>query len=734
MRSELRVRVAVAIVSALLVALAPGTPGGHSEARAAAPVTVDASSAIQEIRFEFTGGSTFTPRELRRQMTLSEVQPTTGLRRALSFLPFVPDVGRARLNPVELQQNVARLRRFYELAGFPEARIGYRVTPADAADRFDITFEIEEGAPRIVQGVRFLGADSAAFVPPERVAGAFEDRRRRAERLRGSRLSEAVVTRLEGRMRGFWNDRGFAFAEVRVEARVDSLARTGELLVHTRPGPETRIGEIRVEGTEGLRDDVVRRELPFRAGDLYAARKLVEGQREIQGLPAIRLALVDAPLPEEADSTIDVRVRVTEAEPRLLEGELGYVSDAGLQGELRATHHNFLGSSRGLTASVVARPGTLARVDDPEELYRGSLTLQQPYVFDRRLSWLVGPFLEFQDDLGGRSREFGGTSTLVFALSPLRSLALQYQLSRRRIFELRAGDLTAGRLDFLTLLALNAPGVLDSLGRQVDLSQLSLTGTVGTLDNVAAPRQGFVFRPALALTLPGGLNSYEYGRVDLSLTGFLPLRRGVGVVTRVSAGRLYPYGRSLPVNDEVGYLKYLGFRDAAFTAGGVNDNRGWGNRLLGPKYPDVRFRSDVSPDTGADTLTAYAVGFVPLGGLQRLSLSTELRLPLPGFGPEWGSFLFLDGGRVWTDDPTFAPPTLGIDQERFYYAAGVGIDFKTAVGAVRLSAGYKLNPSLLDLADSREVLNRIEAETSLIGIPQGQHRRWQLHLAIGSSF
>ena len=57
------------------------------------------------------------------------------------------------------------------------------------------------------------------------------------------------------------------------------------------------------------------------------------------------------------------------------------------------------------------------------------------------------------------------------------------------------------------------------------------------------------------------------------------------------------------------------------TAGGTNDVRGWGDRMLGPKVPDVEANIE-----GADTVLT-ADRYVPIGALARLSGSVELASP-----------------------------------------------------------------------------------------------------------
>ena len=174
--------------------------------------------------------------------------------------------------------------------------------------------------------------------------------------------------------------------------------------------------------------------------------------------------------------------------------------------------------------------------------------------------------------------------------------------------------------------------------------------------------------------------------------------------------------------------KFLQLRDATFTAGGSGDVRGWDNRLLGPKVPDVRFT------TVGDSLVPYVEGYVPLGGFTRTSFSLELQLPLPGFGPKVGWHTFLDGGRVWTNDARYDLEGDPNGQERLFVATGAGIDIRTPVGPIKFSVGYKLNPSITDLVDGADLQQGVTAGIPIDDLPKKNSRRWQLHLAIGASY
>jgi outer membrane protein assembly factor BamA len=163
------------------------------------------------------------------------------------------------------------------------------------------------------------------------------------------------------------------------------------------------------------------------------------------------------------------------------------------------------------------------------------------------------------------------------------------------------------------------------------------------------------------------------------------------------------------------------------TAGGTNDVRGWGSRQLGPKFPDVEVRVE-----GTDTILS-ADQYVPLGALARASGSLELRLPAPGLSSAWGVHLFLDGGSAWTPDDRFTREVIVPGETDFRFATGAGLHYGTPVGAIRLSMGYKINPSELDQRSAGEVLEALENGQPVTSVETEWLRRLHLHLSVGLS-
>jgi outer membrane protein insertion porin family len=706
----------LSLLPLLLLPLALGAcaSGGGTIAADTPLYLVNEQTQVRDIRFDFAEDQTFETELLMEQIALTEPSGLFGsvaLQRRLSFIPLVPDVGAHPFSPVVMQKDVVRLERYYNRNGFLSPEVDWLVRLDSARNVVTVLFTIDEGPPLLLEELIFQGPDgepATALFPPNLRPDwtAFRDE---ISLRQGTRLDDFTLIQLENQTRSWVRDQGYAFANVTADAAVDSLRNRADVTLVVAPGPRGRVGEIQVEGAESVNPTVVRRELPFRVGDRFSASELIEGQREVFGLNLFQIALADVPEEQPEDSSVVVRLRVREGDPRIITAQGGYLSEAGLTAQAQWTHRNFFGGARTFTASTIANTGFGSFVERPSILYRASLSLRQPYFFNRRLALIGSPFAEIRDDEVEEATSFGGNATLLYELDQLKTASLQLGFETRDVKD-PFGTATADETSFVDSLQTEAI----ALGR-INQTTLGLSATYGDVDDTFDPRRGYILRPSLEVAGPPGLGSVEYGRGSLTATGFYPLLESVGLFVRATGGRLLPYGGSVPDAGE-GFGQLLRLRSSVFLAGGTADVRGWGNGLLGPKVLDLVQEQVVEEGEVVDTVLT-ADSYFPLGALAEFNGTVETRLPFPGLGPDWGTFVFFDIGRLWTPDEEFdlseAPVTFILedtygDPERFFYSVGAGLSFATPVGALRFSVGYKLNPSFFDLRSPGDIADEIQ--------------------------
>lgn len=712
---------------------------------------VNDETTVGGIAFKFSDTQTFGEGQLKEQIATQE---PTFWDRVKRWLPLLkPDT--YPFDPITLQKDVARLRLFYQRNGYLYPKIDYPASQLDTTNnKIRIIFSIDEGPPLIIQDVGFFAPDGRYFV--NQFDGELREawirfRDRNAFRT-GDRYTDFRRIEIQDQTLLWLKDRGFAFAEVSAEATVDSTYNVADIRFEIVPGPVAYVSEINILGNESVSDRVVRRELPFEEGDRFSSSDLSEGQRELFGLNLFRLALADVP-EQPKDSTVAVRLRLTEAPPRNVSAQTGYGFSDGMTVQADWTHRNFFGGARQFTATALAQTGIFSS-GDAENIARSysvTVSLRQPYLFRNKLSGILSPFYLWRDDpekqLG--FQEFGLTSTLLYDLLPFRTVTFQHTYSRAFPLKNTIGGVS-----------------IDAYDRSI----LSLGATLGKVNNFLNPRRGVLVRPQLEeggfLQSIGGVlpSDVYYWKGTLEAIGYVPLTRRSSLRLRMLVGRVWPYDRS--DNQQDAQVEYQ-FDRIRYYAGGANDVRGWGLERLGPQIPTGTIRRKegvIVVDKGTPQVDAT---FEPHGGLGKLAFSIEYTFPFFNLGDPWRLATFIDAGQVSgslrrdasgrvrsqaiIENGEVVGTRILFGDEKFDFTnmrvgAGVGIRYATPVGFIRFDVAYKVNPSEQDLWSAEEAYRYAdpggilfdelgyEAQRPDPGPGTQFLRRLRLHLSIGQAF
>lgn len=711
-------RPALPILGAVLAAVLAATA---SPVLAQAPLfLVNGETTVASVKFQVEGKAPFSHSRLRERMATRAPGTLAGLRSAVSWLPFISGPEPIPFDPVTLQRDRVRLHRFYQRNGFPQAEVDYRVQLDTAENRVDVVMEIESGPPRLLESVRVTGPP-----PPDTAVLQLAELLEELNEARGTRLGEMEIQAMGDRALTWASQRGFPFPRVesRLEEENDPLSPV--LVLELDPGPLATVDEITLGGGARLDRITAERQLLFQPGDTFSSRRLNESTQQLLDLNLVQVALVELTPDQPRDSTASVRIRLTEGSPRVISGRVGYADNRGLLTELNWEHRDFTGGARTLRTSALAETGWWSMGELARERYGASVSLEQPYLGDPRVSGIAAIFTDYRIDPRETSRSGGMDLTAIYERGAQRFISLRYGISLREVLEARggAGSTTVGVLEFLRRL--------EDVEGTTRRTSLALSGAWGDRDNLTRPSRGWSVSGSVEGAGPDPFSDVQYIRSDLSASLLQSVdSAGPRLLVRIRGGRLFPLGRSSPGDDPL--RQYLRLGDAVFTDGGTQRVRGWEDGALGPKLPDLEIRES------GDSVIAVPTGrYVPLGGLARLGGSVEGQFPLPFVSGQHFALLFVDGAKVWTPDPGFLgpdglPALASDDTPRF--GAGAGVSLASPVGPIRIMVGYKLNPSPLDLRNPDGVARALLNGTDFREVPENPWRRWHLHLAIGQVF
>ncbi len=527
-------------------------------------------------------------------------------------------------------EDLKRISAFYADRGYPDARVtAFDVKLNDQQDGVDVTVTVDEGTPIPVSSIDFV---DFAVLPPDRIGSL----RERTPLIVGApRDREHVTATLELAVAEL-REHGYPYATVSASESSGASGREAELVFTAVPGVLARFGAVEIVGQQSVGEQVIRRKLGYRAGELYRRSLVQDSQRTLYGLELFQFVNIEIVDPEKQEPEVRTRVTVVEGRHQRVNFGVGYGTEdkARVQGDYR--HVNFLGGAR--TAGVEGRWSSLDRG------LRASFN--QPYVFAPHFSAGLEGQLWRTVTPAYESRVAGGRTTLTHQANPRSAWAVSFGS------EYTSSSVSESALNDPTLVDdLIALGLDPTTGRQEGtLNGVAFDINHSTTNNLLDARRGYqvgVHVEAAGSLLPG---TFNFTAVSFDARHFLPLGERFVVATRLQAGNINPNA------DDPGNVPF----SKKYLLGGSTSIRGWG-------------RYEVSPLGGEGT---------PIGGNSMIAFTSELRAIVWG---NLGGVLFIDGGNVWESD-------WSIDLNDLRYAVGAGLRYTTPVGPIRLDWGYQLNP------------------------------------------
>ena len=526
--------------------------------------------------------------------------------------------------------DLKRMQAFYADRGYPDARVtGFDVKLNDKQDQVDLTVTIAEGEPVRVAAITFDGFD---VVPPAHL----DDMKKRLPLELGEpRDRQLVVTTHEMAVNEL-KDHGYPYGKVATREETAGDGKQASLTFAAEPGKVAHFGPVEVVGNKSVGENIIRRELTFKPGELYRRSIMQDSQRRLYGLELFQFANIEPVNPEQQPEEVPIRVTVAEGNHQRMNFGVGYGTEEKARIDSEYRHVNFLGGARSV--------GAHARWSSLDRGVR--LDFKQPYLFRPHFS-LGGEAQRWYTYTPAYRSVVNGVKMTVTHRQNLRTAWAASITSEHNSSAIANGVLT----DLTLRNNLIALGLDPTTGEQNGtLNALGFDFQHSTTDNLLNAHRGFQLgfhAEEAGRFVPGSFNYYA---ASADGRHYLPFNDRIVFASRVQVGNIRPVGNSAT---NVPFSK-------KYFLGGATSLRGWG-------------RYEVSPLSGSG---------LPIGGNSMLAVSGELRAMLRG---NFGGVLFVDGGNVWAE-------SLGFKVGELRYAVGPGLRYQTPVGPIRLDVGYQLNP------------------------------------------
>jgi outer membrane protein insertion porin family/translocation and assembly module TamA len=539
----------------------------------------------------------------------------------------------------QFEADLKRIVAFYQDRGFPDARVkSFDVKLNNKQDEADITVNIDEGQPIIVQDIQYEGFTGA--VPPRHLDGL----KQRLPLKEGQPLDRALAQASRESALDELKDHGYPYASVRLTDHPGSSDKSRIVTIDATPGILARYGPIEISGNATVSDKVVTRQLTYRPGQRYRLSQIEQSQRKLYELEIFQFANISSDVPEgQQPEVVPTKITLIEGKPRKVNFGIGYGSEEKARASIDWRHVNFFGGARTMQFqgqwSSLDR-GIRANFKQPAfPLPKYGLTAsaqvwhndEPAYTLDTR-----GGVITIERPLAksGPSSQRNPTTTLLFSYTNQYET---YQIANEALQDLSFRP---------TLIALGLdPRVGQGRGL---LSSIDFDARRGTVENEVNARTGYIASLHLEQAGKELRGDFNYWETTLEGRYYIALGRQTVIALRARGGSIDPWG---DLESNIPFFK-------RYFLGGATSLRGWG-------------RYEVAPQSGSG---------LPIGGHTQFESSAEFRTPV------WGNLsavAFVDAGNAWTGAWQFG----GLK-----YDAGPGLRYNTPIGPIRVDLGFQLNP------------------------------------------
>jgi outer membrane protein insertion porin family len=447
----------------------------------------------------------------------------------------------------------------------------------------------------------------------------------------GAVYSAAELTASTKRIQARLGALGYAFANANSSPDIDREHRTAAVTIFIDPGRRAYVRNINITGNTKTRDEVIRREMRQPEESWYDADKIKLSKDRLERLGYFKEVTVETPQVAGTADQVDVNVAVVEKPTGTFNIGAGFSSAEKLVLTTSVQQANLFGSGENVGIQV-----------DTSSLYRTIvLNATDPYFTDNGVSRsfeayyrTFNPNILSLGDYQVKTTGLGTTWGVPF--TEYDTVFFGARIENTQV------DLTS-----------TSPQVYIDYVNQFGAYSTSIIGTASwtrdSRDSVLAPTRGQFQHAYFEVTAPYDV---KYYRTGYQQTNYFPLTKDYSISLNGQADFGHGYGGDpLPV-----------FKN--FYAGGIGSVRGYDTSSLGPK--------DVNGDA--------------IGGTKRLNGNAEFLFPIPGTGNDrsFRGFLFADGGNVFG-------PSEKLTFSAMRYSVGIGLNWLSPLGALRLSFGQPIN-------------------------------------------
>jgi translocation and assembly module TamA len=461
-----------------------------------------------------------------------------------------------------------------------------------------IIFVINEEAPIVVADIAILSKfDITAKI----------------ELKEGEIFDTQKFTQSKKDIQSLYTDKGYCNTQLNAKAWVDIETNKSYLVYEVFPNEICYFGAVKIYPSKNIDSEIIKSLLYIEEGDFFSTTKITQSYESLYGYDGISKVIIDTAV--ENNNSVTTNITVTQNDkPIRFQTGIGVSSNEGAMLSFGVKHRNILGNLKtvGLSTRVTQIKQTIKTNYDMPLANRNSAGMELGF--------------ENEDFIGFKEKRYFGS---IF----LKQREIPHTFKESLVFD---NSYTYDSED-------------NFLVPEVNLFILSpkLEWEYDTRDKILDPREGYFINSEIMGSLKSEISDASYYKFKISGGYILPLSSSV-LAMKASAGALHLYDGDIPSS----------YR---FYAGGMNSNRAYGYRKLGPK-------NDKGDPIGSDSI---------------IEATVEYRFPI------YGNFK----GVVFNDN-TFLKSDYMDGYDKGYHSAGFGLRYLTPIGPIAIDFGFDMsNPT-----------------------------------------
>ena len=456
-------------------------------------------------------------------------QPKKGLQK-IFFWKKRPDFITA-----VLQEDINRLRSFYNRNGFLNPAISFNLDSSHSGRLIDVKIVIDEN--------EFVKVDSLDIIlKGDPVTSELVNSLKPLIPLKpGQRFIDDDVFGTIDMMKRNFSDHGYPFITVGHDVSLrDSNLRAG-VAFNIIPGTKSYFGNIKISGDSLVPERFIRKYLQFAESGLYSQEMIDSTQQDLFDTDLFQYVVIASLKDSVKDNRIPVEIMVKELPRWALETGIGYGTEDKLRLAAQLTRLNFFGGTRRLIVNAKTSYFLPFSFD---------VRFLQPDFILPKLDLVINPFYMREREESYRIDRAGGSVNFLYPLKKIIITNLSYAIEHDNIVEIN--ELR-----------------LDSSELKQNKSVISTGIQLNTSDDPFYPSKGFRFNINLSYAGIGFGNTAHYYKIVLLLVNYFALAEETVLATKISTGvvQTVRLDQRTPLGDR-------------FYLGGASSLRGWGRHKI----------------------------------------------------------------------------------------------------------------------------------------------------------